>query len=67
MVAEAEVLLQQLYAAIQAVKVRPGLLRCWWHCSAPDLEDFCLISCSSTSLMALIRSLQPAAPMWHSF
>ena len=46
MVAEAEVLLQQLYAAVQAVKVRLGLLLCLWHCSAPSLADFCLICCS---------------------
>ena len=48
MVTEAEVLLQQLFAAVQAVKVRPGLLLCLWHSSAPNLADFCLICCTST-------------------
>ena len=62
MVAEAEVLLQQLYTAVQAVKVRPGLLLCLCHCSSPDL---CLTSCSSI-LLALSKSLQPAAPTRHN-
>ena len=38
MVAEAEVLLQQLYAAVQAVKVRSGLLLCLWHCRSAVRE-----------------------------
>ena len=66
MVAEAEVLLQQLYAAVQAVKVRLGLPLWLGHCSAPSLKDFCLISCSS-DLIAVSKPLQPAALTWCRF
>lgn len=41
MVAEAEALLRQPYAAVETVKVRPGLLQCLWHCNALKLGDSC--------------------------